>query len=73
MRNIRNLRNMRFSTSMGIAITLLIAGITVQLTDTLQLFGNRSVIPLIIGCIIIILGVAIVLLLRRIAQKNMSK
>jgi nicotinamide riboside transporter PnuC len=73
MRNIRNFRNMRFSTSMGIAITLLVAGIVVQLTDTLQLFGNRSVIPLIIGVIIILVGVAVVLLLRRFVAKDVSK
>ena len=44
-------------TSMGIAFTILIAGIVVQSTDTLELFGHNSVVPLIIGLVIIVAGV----------------
>ncbi len=33
------MRKRGLSTSMGIAFTLLIAGITVQVTDNLELFG----------------------------------
>jgi len=44
---------------MGIAFTILIAGIVVQSTDTLELFGRDSVVPLIIGLVIIVIGVAI--------------
>jgi len=42
---------------MGIAFTILIAGIVVQSTDTLELFGHNSVVPLIIGLVIIVVGV----------------
>jgi hypothetical protein len=58
----------KISTSMGIAITLLIAGITVQITDNLELFGHNSYIPLIIGLIIIAVGVTFFLILRMIAK-----
>lgn len=58
----------RFSTSMGIAITILVAGIVVQTTDQLELFGKNSVIPLLIGLIIIVVGTLLVLLLRRIVK-----
>ncbi len=58
----------KISTSMGIAITLLIAGITVQVTDNLELFGHNSYIPLIIGLIIIVVGVTFFLILRRVAK-----
>lgn len=51
------MRKIRISTSMGIALTLLLAGITVQVTDNLELFGRSSVIPLIIGLIMIGVGV----------------
>lgn len=57
---IRNL-----STSMGIALTILLAGIIVQVTDYLELFGHNSVIPVIIGLAIIVVGVLFFLLLRR--------
>ena len=65
------------STSMGIAISILIAGLTVQITDNLDVFGKNSYIPLIIGFSIIIVGVVFFLLLRlitknRIARKNAS-
>jgi large-conductance mechanosensitive channel len=53
---------------MGIAITLLIAGITVQITDNLELFGHNSYIPLIIGFIIIAVGVTFFLILRMVAK-----
>ena len=58
----------KISTSMGIAITLLIAGITVQITDNLELFGRNSYIPLIIGLIIIVVGVTFFLILRMVAK-----
>ncbi|HJT56063.1 MAG TPA: hypothetical protein VJ761_06195 [Ktedonobacteraceae bacterium] len=62
------MRIKRFSTSMGIAITILLAGIVVQATDQLELFGKNSVIPLIIGLIIIVVGTLFVLLVRRIVK-----
>ena len=62
------MRIKRFSTSMGIAITILVAGIVVQTTDQLELFGKNSVIPLLIGLIIIVVGTLFVLLLRRIVK-----
>jgi uncharacterized integral membrane protein len=54
-----------FSTSMGIAITILLAGVVVQTTDQLGLFGKNSAIPLLIGLIIIVVGTVLVLILRR--------
>ncbi len=48
-------------TAMGIALTLLAAGIIVQLTAGLGLFGQKSVVPLIIGGIVIIIGLVVVL------------
>jgi uncharacterized integral membrane protein len=62
------MRIKRFSTSMGIAITILVAGVVVQTTDQLELFGKNSVIPLLIGLIIIVVGTLLVLLLRRIVK-----
>ncbi len=62
------MRIKRFSTSMGIAITILVAGVVVQTTDQLELFGKNSVIPLLIGLIIIVVGTLFVLLLRRIMK-----
>ncbi|MGI9057542.1 MAG: hypothetical protein ACR2H5_03105, partial [Ktedonobacteraceae bacterium] len=38
-------------------LTLLLAGLVVQATDTLALFGQNSVIPLIIGLVIIVVGI----------------
>lgn len=58
----------RFSTSMGIAITILLAGVVVQTTDQLELFGKNSAVPLLIGLIIIVIGTILVLLLRRIVK-----
>ena len=65
------------STSMGIAITILLAGFTVQITDNLDIFGKNSYIPLIIGLGMIAVGVVFFLLLRlitknRSARKNAS-
>jgi phosphotransferase system glucose/maltose/N-acetylglucosamine-specific IIC component len=54
----------RVSTSMGIALTLLFAGIAVQVTDYFELFGHNSFVPLIIGLVIIVVGVFFVLFLR---------
>jgi len=50
---------------MGIAITILLAGVVVQTTDQLELFGKNSAIPLLIGLIIIVVGTVLVLILRR--------
>ena len=55
---------------MGIALSILIAGITVQVTDYLELFGHNSVVPLIIGFIIIAVGVFFFLLLRLISKER---
>ena len=65
------MRIKNISTSMGIAITILIAGFTVQITDNLEVFGKNSYIPLIIGFAIIAIGVVFFLLLRLI-RKNKS-
>jgi hypothetical protein len=67
------MRKRGLSTSMGIALTLLIAGITVQVTDNLELFGRNSVIPLIIGLIIIFVGVLFFLLLRLVTKNSREK
>jgi hypothetical protein len=67
------MRKRGLSTSMGIALTLLIAGITVQVTDNLELFGRNSVIPLIIGLIIIFVGVLFFLLLRLVTKNSKEK
>jgi len=55
---------------MGIAFTILIAGITVQVTDYLELFGHNSVVPLIIGFVIIAVGVLFFLLLRLVSKEK---
>ena len=62
------MRKRSFSTSMGIAFTLLLAGVVVQTTDQLELFGKNSAIPLVIGLIIIALGTMFVLILRRLVR-----
>ena len=67
------MRIKRISTSMGIAITILIAGFTVQITDNLDVFGKNSYIPLIIGLSIITVGVAFFLLLRLITKNRSAK
>ena len=51
--------------AMGIALTLLLAGIIVQFTDFFEFFGHNSVIPLLIGLAIIVIGVSAELILRR--------
>ena len=55
-------------TSMGIALTLLLAGIVVQVTDLLEIFGHNSVIPLIIGLCIVAIGVTFFLVRRQILK-----
>ena len=67
------MRKRSISTSMGIAITILIAGFTVQITDTLELFGHNSVIPLIIGLTMIAVGVLFFLLLRMFTKNRAAK
>jgi uncharacterized integral membrane protein len=67
------MRKRRISTSMGIAITILIAGFTVQITDTLELFGHNSFIPLIIGLTMIVVGVLFFLLLRLVTKNRAAK
>ena len=64
------MRIKRISTSMGIAITILIAGFTVQITDNLEIFGKNSYLPLIIGLGIIAVGVVFFLLLRLITKNR---
>jgi hypothetical protein len=61
------------NTSWGIAITLLLAGMTVQITDSLELFGRNSAIPLVIGLSMVAIGVLFFLglyLVRRNAKKS---
>jgi divalent metal cation (Fe/Co/Zn/Cd) transporter len=58
----------RIRTSMGIAFTILIAGVVVQSTDTLQLFGRDSFVPLIIGLAIIVIGVTFFLVRWKVRQ-----
>ncbi|HLJ34372.1 MAG TPA: hypothetical protein VKU38_11995 [Ktedonobacteraceae bacterium] len=52
-------------TAMGVALTLLAAGVIVQLTDGLQLFGHNSFVPLILGGIVILIGLCTVFVLHR--------
>jgi Trk-type K+ transport system membrane component len=58
---------------MGIAITILIAGFTVQITDNLDIFGKNSYIPLIIGLGMIAVGVVFFLLLRLITKNRSAR
>jgi hypothetical protein len=67
------MRIKRISTSMGIAITILIAGFTVQITDNLDVFGKNSYIPLIIGLSMIAVGVVCFLLLRLITKYRSAR
>jgi Trk-type K+ transport system membrane component len=67
------MRIKRISTSMGIAITILIAGFTVQITDNLDVFGKNSYIPLIIGLSMIAVGVVFFLLLRLITKNRSDR
>ena len=67
------MRIKRISTSMGVAISILIAGFTVQITDNLEIFGKNSYLPLIIGLSIIAVGVVFFLLLRLITKNRSAK
>jgi hypothetical protein len=67
------MRKKGISTSMGIAITILVAGFTVQITDNLEIFGKNSYIPLIIGLSMIAVGVVFFLLLRLITKNRSAK
>jgi Trk-type K+ transport system membrane component len=58
---------------MGIAITILIAGFIVNITDNLDVFGKNSYIPLILGLSIIAGGVTFFLLLRLITKNRSAK
>ena len=69
----KGMRKKGISTSMGIAITILIAGFTVQITDNLEIFGHNSYIPLIIGLSMIAVGVVFFLLLRLITKNRSAK
>jgi divalent metal cation (Fe/Co/Zn/Cd) transporter len=61
----RQMRKLLARRSMGVALTLLLAGVTVQFTDFFEFFGHNSVIPLEIGLVIIVIGVPAVLLWHR--------
>ena len=65
---LRDIRNI--STSIGIAMTLLIGGIIVQVTDYFEFFGHNSVIPLILGLSFIALGMLFFVLLRLIRRNT---
>src|SRR6266702_2585177 len=67
------MRKTGISNSMGIALTILIAGFTVQITDNLDIFGHNSYIPLIIGLSMIAVGVVFFLLLRLITKNRSAK
>ncbi len=59
--------------SWGVAITLLLGGMTVQITYSLEVFGRNSVIPLLLGLSIVAVGLLFVLgifLLRRSASRS---
>ncbi len=73
MRNIRNIRNIRIGTSMGIALTLLLAGLTVQATDNLALFGQNSAMPLIIGLVMIAVGITFFLVRGWLSESKKKK
>ncbi len=59
------MRKQLASPAMGVALTLLLAGVAVQFTDFFEFFGHNSVIPLVIGLVIIVIGVPAVLLVHR--------
>jgi Trk-type K+ transport system membrane component len=67
------MRKKGISTSMGIALTILVAGFTVQITDNLDIFGHNSYIPLILGLSMIVVGVVFFLLLRLITKNRSAK
>ena len=64
------MRNKGLSTSMGIALTLLLGGLITQITDYFEIFGHNSVIPLIIGLVIVVIGVSFFLILRWSAREK---
>jgi cytochrome c biogenesis protein CcdA len=68
-----SMRIKNISTSMGIAISILIAGITVQITDNFDLFGHNSYVPLIIGLVIIAVGVVFFVTLRLVTKNKVAK
>jgi hypothetical protein len=61
------------NTSWGIAFTLLLAGLTVQITDSLEVFGHNSVVPLVIGLCIVAVGVVFFLLLFLLRRNTRGK
>ncbi len=61
------------NTSWGIALTLLLAGLIVQITDNLDVFGHNSVIPLVIGLCIVAVGVLFFLLLFLLRRNTRGK
>jgi divalent metal cation (Fe/Co/Zn/Cd) transporter len=62
------MRKQLASPAMGVALTLLLAGVTVQVTDFFELFGHNSVIPVLIGLAIIVVGIPVVLIMYRYAK-----
>lgn len=62
------MRKQLASPAMGVALTLLLAGVTVQVTDFFEFFGHNSVIPVLIGLAIIVVGVPVVLIMYRYAK-----
>jgi hypothetical protein len=67
---------MRFklpSTGMCVALTILFAGLTVQITDNLDVFGRNSYVPLILGLSIIAVGVPFFLILRLVTKKRSAR
>jgi len=58
---------------MCIALTILFAGLTVQITDNLDVFGRNSYVPLILGLSIIAVGVPFFLILRLITKKRSAR
>jgi hypothetical protein len=61
------------STSMCIALTILFAGLTVQITDNLDVFGRNSYVPLIVGLSIIAVGVPFFLILGLVRKKRSAR
>ena len=61
----RHMRKQLASPWMRIALTLLLAGVIVQFTDFFEFFGHNSVIPLLIGLVIIVIGVSTELIWQR--------
>ena len=60
-----HMRKQLANPSMRIALTLLLAGVIVQLTDYFEFFGHNSVIPLVIGVAIIVTGIPTILIVDR--------